>query len=317
VVALIFNQTFFSRIHVAGLVALAASTTAAIAFPPAPFHTIYGMVRDEHGNTLRVAGSRVVFYRNGTEFLSETIGESSQLDQNYQFRLRMDMLRNGTQSYSALANSTGTPFTLGVALNDVIYYPIEMSTARTVGKPGDRTRLDLTLGVDADGDGIPDAWEQSQLYAGGILPGEDGWDLSLIDRDGDFDKDGVSNWLEYIAGTFATDPTDYLAVRISARFPRSLRLSFFSIYGKTYSLETSSDLKTWTQAPLYLSNPAEDMDSALDDPETSNAPEYPTDAYKEDNPPAPQASLQATDTAVVHIYAPAESSTTFYRLKVR
>lgn len=314
----IFNQSFFSGVHVAGLAVLAASTTAAFAFPPAPFHTIYGMVRDENGQTLRVDGSRVVFYKNGTEFLSDTIAETDQLDQNYQIRMRMDMLRSGTQSYSSQATSTGTPFTIGIVLHDVVYYPIEMSTPRTVGKPGERIRLDLTLGVDSDGDGIPDAWEESQLYAGGHLPGENGWDLSLIGRDGDFDGDGISNWLEYIAGTYATDPTDFLSTRITARFPRSLRLSFYSIYGKTYSLESSTDLKTWSPVSLYLSNPDHDMDTANDDPETSNAPEYVTDAFSPDNPPAAQGSLRATGSDLTHIYAPANLSTsTYYRVRVR
>ena len=120
----ISNQTLIPKVRLAGLSVLVASTTTTFAFPPAPFHTIYGVVRDESGRTLRVDG------------------------------------------------------------------------------------------------GIPDAWEQSQLYAAGILPGEDGWDLSLIDRDGDFDKDGISNWLEYIAGTFATDPTDYPSVLHPAEFGR-------------------------------------------------------------------------------------------------
>jgi len=297
---------------------LAILSGIAHGFPPAPFFTVYGMVRDENGQTLRVDGARVVFYKNGTEFLSETITETSELDQNYQIRMRMDMLRSGTQSYSSLANSTGTPLTLGIVLHDVVYYPIEMSTPRAVGKPGDRVRLDLTLGVDADGDGIPDAWEESQLYAGGHLPGANGWDLSLIGRDGDLDGDGISNWLEYIAGTYATDATDFLSMRITARFPRSLRLSFYSIYGKTYSLESSTDLKTWSPVSLYLSNPDHDMDTANDDPETSNAPEYATDAFSADSPPAAQGSLRATASDLTHIYTPANLSTsTYYRVRVR
>lgn len=315
--SLIFNQTYLLRARFAGLAVLVACSTVATAFPPAPFHTLYGMVRDENGRTLRVDGARVVFYRDGAQFLSETISESTQLDQNYQIRLRMDMLRSGTQAYSSLANATGTSFTLGVVLHDTVYYPIEMSSPRAVGKPGERIRLDLTLGVDADGDGIPDAWEQSQLYAAGILPGDNGWDLSLIDRDGDFDNDGVSNWNEYIAGTFATDPTDHLSLRISAKFPESVRLSFFSLYGKTYSLETSTDLKTWTAAPLYLSNPAPDNNS-IDDPETSSTPELPSDNYQADKPPAAQTGLRAEATDTAHIYAPAPpAGSTFYRLKVR
>jgi hypothetical protein len=316
-VPLIFNFFFVSGIQVRCLVILAASITAASAFPPAPFFTLYGMVRDEQGQTVRVEGSRVVFYKNGAEFLSETITENTLLDQNYQIRLRMDMLRAGTQTYTSLANGTGTPFTLGVVLHDVVYYPIEMSTARAVGKPGERVRLDLTLGVDSDGDGIPDAWEESQLYAAGITPGVNGWDLSLIDRDADFDRDGISNWQEYVSGTYATDPTDFLNVRITARFPRSLRLSFHSIFGKTYSLESSTDLATWTAVPLYLSNPDYDIDSGNDDPETSYEPEYPADEFKPEQPPAPQSSLRADKTDLNHLYTPTTADKTFYRLRVR
>lgn len=294
----------------------AASCLTLGAFPPAPFYTLHGMVRDENGQTLRVDGARVAFYRNTTELFSETIKESTQLDQNYQLRMRMDMLRAGTQSYSELANTTGTAFSLRVVMHDVPYLPIEMSSPRLIGKPGERTRLDLTLGVDSDGDGIPDAWEQSQLYAGGIAPGENGWDLSLLDRDGDFDRDGVSNWDEYIAGTFATDPTHFLAVRFSARFPDSVRLTFSSIYGRRYSLETTTDLVTWSPAPLYLSNPADPFGGAPNTGEPRPL-ELPADKYRPDSPPAAQPSLLATGTGLVNIYATAASGPVFYRLKVR
>ncbi len=270
------------------------------AFPPAPFHTLFGMVRDEQGNALRVDGAEIVFYRDGTEVLRTPVTETSRLDQNYQIRLRMDMQRLGTQSYTNLANSTGAAFSLGVVLNSIVYYPIEMSQTRAIGLPGERVRIDLTLGVDSDGDGIPDAWEQSQLYAGGILPGANGWDLSLLDRDGDFDGDGIANWHEYIAGTFAADPTDYLALQIIAPLTSHVRLRFFGIFGKLYSLESSTDLQTWTAASLYLR-----------DPES-------TDSDDVANPPAPQASVRAEATGFVDLYAPADpSGRTFYRLKVR
>lgn len=270
------------------------------AFPPAPFNTLYGMVRDENGQTLRVEGAEVVFYKGATEVLRQTISEGPLLDQNYQIRLRMDMFRPGSRTYSSQASSSGTAFTLAVVLNSITYYPIEMSTPRTVGRPGERVRLDLTLGIDSDGDGLPDAWEESQLYAGGILPGETGWDLSLIGKSGDFDGDGVSNWNEYIAGTYATDATDYLGLEIREPLVSHVRLQFFSIYGRVYSLESSTDLQTWSAASLYLRNPES------------------TDSDDVANPPAPQASLSATTTGIVDIYAAADASgKTFYRLKVR
>ena len=279
--------------------ALSLAPTPLAAFPPAPFHTIFGMIRDEQGQTLRVDGAQIIFYRSGTEVLREPIQEGRLLDQNYQIRLRMDMLRPGTRSYTGLAHNSGSSFSIGILLHDVVYYPIEMSVTRNVGQPGQRTRLDLTLGVDSDGDGIPDAWEQSQLYAAGIYPVNDTWDLTQLNRDGDFDRDGLSNYQEYIAGTFATDATDYLALRLIEASGTYATLSFFSIYGKVYSVESSTDLQTWTATPLYRTDPEATSSSA------------PT--------PAPLASLQATSTAIVNIYAATATSGTrnFYRLKVR
>lgn len=284
------------------LLSAAALLSVAYAFPPAPFFTLYGTVRDEQGQRLNIAGAVVVFYKNGVEVLRQNITENSQFDQNYQIRLRMDMQRLGTQSYSNLATGTGAAFTLAILINNVPYYPIEMSVTRTVGKPGERVRLDLTLGVDSDGDGIPDAWEQSQLYAAGILPGPNGWDLSLITRNGDFDGDGISNYNEYIAGTFATDPTDFLSLRIVDKSDTSAHFRFFSIYGKVYSLESSTDLKTWSPVSLYTRNPD------------------PAALGQTDAPPVAQPSLTATATDVVEIYAntaPGSTRALFYRLKVR
>lgn len=270
------------------------------AFPPAPFHTLYGMVRDENGNSLQVEGAQVVLYRGTTEVLRQTIGAGRLLDQNYQIRLRMDMFRPGTQTYTGLASSGGEPFSLAIILNNVVYHPIEMSTPRAVGLPGERIRLDLTLGVDTIGDGIPDAWKQSQLYAAGIPPDGNGWNLGLITRDGDFDGDGVSNWNEYLAGTYAVDPADFLDLQVMENVDGYARLRFFAIYGKTYAVESSADLITWTATTIHLPAP--------DETDLSDLP----------NPLVPLTSVSAEDTAFIDLYAPADpTGRTFYRLTVR
>ena len=281
-----------------GFMALLTSRTTA--FPPAPYYTLFGMVRDENGQSLRVEGAEVVFYKGSSEVLRTSILKAGRYEQNYQIRLAMDMLRPGTTSYNDRAAITGTGFTLGVVLNNVVYYPIEMSTSRLVGKPGQRVRLDLNLGVDSDGDGIPDAWEQSQLYAGGISPVDDEWNLGLIDRNGDFDRDGISNWDEYVAGTFAADPTSYLSLRITETLESNVRLRFFGNFGKVYSLESSSDLKTWSPTGMFLRNPES------------------TDSDDIANPPTEQEFLDATATDFVDIYAPTGAAgSKYYRLKVR
>jgi hypothetical protein len=259
------------------------------AFPPAPFFTVYGDVRDQYGVLLPAGGGSVVVYQGSKEILRQSLSAVSGEDHNYQMRMRMDMLRAATASYSSSAVTAGTVFTLGVDIGGVIYYPLEMSHPPTVGNPADRKRLNLTLGIDSDGDGLPDAWEESQLYQGGYLPGENGWDLSLIDRDGDLDKDGISNFNEYLAGTYASDATSTLGLQIKEKLADSVRLEFYGIYGKTYAIESSTDLKTWAAVPFSVAE------------ETAVA----------------QSSLIATTTGITSVYSTATAAGTFYRLSIR
>jgi hypothetical protein len=142
-------------------------------------------------------------------------------------------------------------FSLKVEIGGQQYYPIEVKGSLTAGKGGESVRLDLTLGEDLDNDGLPDAWEQWQLFQAGKFPGDDGiWPINLLDKNGDFDGDGQSNYMEYLAGTFAGDATERFEVTIKARAADSVRFEFFAITGKTYTLERSTDLKTWTAVPF-------------------------------------------------------------------
>jgi hypothetical protein len=141
-------------------------------------------------------------------------------------------------------------------MNGALFYPIEVSGNLTAGKGGERVKLDLTLGEDLDKDGLPDTWEAWQLYQAGLHPDENGrWDLSLLDKNGDFDKDGQSNLLEYIAGTFAGDATETFSLAIKEKLPESVRLEFYGITGKVYTIESSSDVKTWTRVPFAVGAP--------------------------------------------------------------
>jgi hypothetical protein len=116
------------------------------------------------------------------------------------------------------------------------------------GNGGERVRLDLSLGVDANNDGLPDAWQEWQLYQAGRRPGQAGWDINQITRDGDFDGDGTSNFLEYLAGTFATDATERFELRLTNKTATTVAFEFYAITGKVYGLEQSADLQTWTPA---------------------------------------------------------------------
>ena len=259
------------------------------AFPPAPYYTLHGMVRDQVGQTVTAEGAEVILLKGGVE-IGRTPITSIFIDKSYELNIRLDHARSGTVFYTNKAVASGGLFSVVVAMNGEMFYPIEVSGNLTAGKGGERVKLDLTLGEDKDKDGLPDTWEAWQLYQAGLYPDENGnWDLSLLDMNGDFDQDGQSNLLEYIAGTFAGDNTETFGLTIKEKLPQSVRLEFYGITGKVYTIESSLDMKTWTRVPFAVGVIG-----------TGNT------AY------------QATDVGIVSAFtAPRSSAAEFYRLTVR
>lgn len=221
------------------------------AFPPAPYYRIYGTVRDQVGQLITAEGAQLILLKGNTEVGRTLIDSSLQLDQNYELAVRIDQNRNGTDVYTDKAILAEGAFSLVVSMNGSLFYPIEVAGNLTAGKGGERVRLDLNLGEDSDSDGLPDVWEEWQLYQAGYLPDGDGnWPLNLIDRDGDLDGDGQTNGFEYVAGTFAGDATESLDIAIAETLETKVRLEFYAITGKTYTIERSTDVKTWTRVPF-------------------------------------------------------------------
>lgn len=282
------------KILIRSLLLLLLAVSWVEAFPPAPYHTIYGDVRDEYGMLIPANGVAVVMYQGTVEKMREPLIAVSGVDYNYQLRMRLDMSRSLTEPYSSLAVAAASAYTLAVQIGGVNYYPIEIAaTSPTVGRPASRVRLDLTLGVDANHDGLPDAWQDGQLYQAGYLPGPNGWDLSLIPPNGDLDHDGVSNLTEYLAGTYAGDATSTLGLVVKEKIGDNVRLETFAIYGKSYNLEASTDLHSWVPVTFSPTDPAGTTPAVF------------------------QASLVATTTGITSLYAKAPGATTYYRLKIR
>jgi hypothetical protein len=259
------------------------------AFPPAPYYTLHGVVRDQVGQTVTAEGAEVILLKGGVE-VGRTPITTSRIDQNYELSMRIDQNRSGTTFYTDKAVAAGGLFSLVVSMNGALFYPIEVSGSLTAGKGGERVKLDLTLGEDMDKDGLPDTWEAWQLYQAGGYPDENGlWDLTLLDKGGDFDKDGQSNLLEYIAGTFAGDATETFSLAIKEKLPESVRLEFYGITGKVYTLESTLDMKTWTRVPFAVGAPGTGVNG-----------------------------YQAKDVGIVSAFtAPRSTNSEFYRLSVR
>lgn len=259
------------------------------AFPPAPYYTLYGMVRDQVGQTLTAEGATLILLKGGEE-VGRTPVNNLQLDQNYELNIRIDANRSGTTLYTDKAVPAQSLFSLVVEMNGSLFYPIEVAGNLTAGKGGERVRLDLNLGEDSDGDGLPDVWEQWQLYQAGYYPdGNGNWPIHLIDRNGDLDGDGLSNYMEYLAGTFAGDATEKFNLEIKEKTETGVRFEFYAITGKTYTIERSTDVKTWTRVPFAVGAPA----------------------------PGAQ-TYSATDVGILSAFTtPAAADKEFYRLTVR
>lgn len=237
------------------LMALAAPQPAH-AFPPAPYYSVYGLVRDQVGQTITADGAEVILLKGGVEAGRASIKSGQQIDQNYELQIRIDQGRTGTTFYHDKAIAAQGLYSLAVEMNGALFYPIEVAGTLRTGKGGERVKLDLNLGEDLDRDGLPDAWEAWQLYQAGLHPDEDGkWNLALLDANGDFDKDGQSNLFEYVAGTFAGDATETFNMEIKEKRNQQVRLEFFGITGKTYTIESSPDMRTWTRVSFSTGAP--------------------------------------------------------------
>lgn len=236
---------------------LLASVSVLHGFPPAPYYTLYGTVRDQVGQRITAEGAVIVLLKGGVELGRTPIDSTLWIEQNYELNIRIDQDRSGTTLYNEKAVPALGLFSLVVEMSGSLFYPIEVAGSLTSGKGGERVRLDLTLGEDSDGDGLPDVWEQWQLYQAGYYPDGNGdWPIDLITRNGDFDSDGSSNLLEYLAGTFAGDATEKFELAIKEKLPGSVRFEFYGIIGKSYTIERSVDAQTWTRIPFAIAAPA-------------------------------------------------------------
>ncbi len=219
------------------------------AFPPAPFYTIYGIVRDQVGATLTAQGADLVLLRDNVEIARTRILSEVRGQLNYELPISIDASRaNSPRVYAHKAVAAQGVYSLHVEMNGQKFYPIEVAGTLRAGHGGERVRLDLTLGADKNNDGLPDAWQEWVLYQAGRAPGTPGWDINLVTKTGDFDGDGITNYDEYLAGTFAGDATERFELNLVGKTETAVAFEFYAITGKVYTIEESADLRTWTTA---------------------------------------------------------------------
>lgn len=218
---------------------------AASAFPPAPHHTLFGMVRDSLGQPLNVFPSEVLLETPSGVQLRASLVKELEPGVNYRLEVPMDA-GISDDVYQPTALRPYFQFKLKVQIGQATYLPMEMSgDFSRMGQPSEETRLDLTLGIDSDGDGLPDAWEQAMIDAYGGT-------LDSIRPEDDLDGDGLSNLAEYLAGTYIHNPADGFSLSILETKENGSVLEFLAVKGRTYTVLTSADLQTWSPAQFRV-----------------------------------------------------------------
>lgn len=277
-------MTHRSVLYSAALGLAAVILPVAHAYPPAPDHVIFGTVRDERGKALVKGEGVIIAYAGTTELVRSTSNDLGDEGINYLLRIPMDAGRLGSV-YKPSAVLPASSITFRVIIGNVSNIPIQVSrVAHTIGEPGGRTRLDLTLGVDSDGDGLPDGWERS------LIGGDSSGRLkTLADvRPGDdADGDGLTNLQEFLLGTYPLDKLDGVSLSIVAVENGRARLRFATIPGRVYTIRSSTELITWTAQNFALSASA----------------------------PGLQGSFSGTDITLVDVWAPLPpGGSAFYRI---
>jgi hypothetical protein len=220
------------------------------AYPPSPYHLIYGLVRDQYGTPLLNDQVQVLMVstsgtRNGT-----TVQPGLAVGLNYQLQVPMDALVK-PDLYRSNALAVGTGYKFYVVIGNTTNVPIVSAVISTnLGQPTKMTRIDLTLGTDSNHDGIPDEWELQFLATLGS-------NLSLADLNAGMDlaHDGRTLMQEYLLGTAIFDPGNPFAVRLVDYNGGGAVMEFPTMTGRSYTVLGSTNLQQWVVLPFRL--PAE------------------------------------------------------------
>ena len=245
-----------------GLAAVGAMGVG-LAFPPLPHHTVFGLVRDELGTPLSSASAEVTLETLSGTTLKTVLSPGTEAGVNYRIEVPIDAGLT-SDAYLPSALQPTAPFRMRVKLGTRTYVPMEtkLSLAK-LGQPAESSRVDLTLGEDADGDGLPDAWERAMIQSGKL-----NMTLEQFGPGARINGNALTVMEAYVAGTYAWDPKDGFRLDILARDGGVPVLEFMTLRGRSYMISASSDLKEWRGAAFVVEGDATGRERAFFQPQS-------------------------------------------------
>ncbi|MEO7319789.1 MAG: thrombospondin type 3 repeat-containing protein, partial [Chthoniobacteraceae bacterium] len=176
-----------------------------------------------------------------------------------EFTITVDGTLIPRAGYAFIANETGTESAISFHFPSLYSgNPDDLHDLRATWLRADISLTDSRLVkaapgpiADADGDGLPDFWENQN----GLDPNNPN---GLEGRNGDRDGDGVSNMLEFLAGLNPNDAAEGLVAvtPIISRNGVAWRLQLRTIPNRRYQIETSADLGAWSPAGASFTVPS-------------------------------------------------------------
>ena len=218
-------------------VSVAVTSLWGVSIPQSPVVT-YGLVRDEYGVPLKSASEAEVrlvraAVPGGTVYSRSAVTDQMLPGVNYRLSLEIDS--EGPARPYAVLSGTEMKILCTVGGEEAALAP---ASVFATPKAGTAQRRDYTIGSDADGDGLPDAWEEWVLRCAGKA--YDAAAIAAFDPKADADGDGMDNRAEFLAGTdpfletemfaiTAFEPvagTDWVKIRFTTRSNRKYHVIF-------------------------------------------------------------------------------------------
>jgi hypothetical protein len=170
----------------------------------------------------------------GTIVISKNLGQGT-------FTLNGLISKSGTAPLNTITNAPPGPYT--VQFSDVAFYRTPLDQSNTLTNGGTITFTGNYDFIDANHNGISDAWEK--YYFGSVTTNR----TQFTDTDGD----GMSDYAEFIAGTDPTNAASKLVFLSAALQTNDLfQLQWAAIPGRLYQVEAAA-LLTPATPPAKLS----------------------------------------------------------------